>query len=258
MGRNSRAGRRTPRQAAADRRSAEVAGRLGRMLKDARRTAGMRQVDAASIAGLAQTTWSRLETGADGRFTLATWSRAAMAVGSDMDAYLKRTSAASQPRDAVHLRHQELVIRTALGGGWRALPEQQLDADARTSRAADVLLRRGREYALIEVWDWLSDVGGALRDFDRRLSALERYAIARMTDDAPPTTGGCWVMRATVRNRQLVAEHRHLFSSRFPGLSSGWLDALTEGGVMPEQSAILWASAGGERLFPARLARARR
>ena len=50
-----------------------------------------------------------------------------------------------------------------------------------------------------EVWDWFDDVGGPVRDFGRRMEAVDRYAVAHMrTPDAPlPRTGGCFVVRAT-------------------------------------------------------------
>ncbi|HKY88707.1 MAG TPA: hypothetical protein VJ141_01920 [Candidatus Limnocylindrales bacterium] len=223
------------------------------MLKDARAVRRLTQKGAAMLAGLAASTWSGLEVGGDGRVTMATWNRAAAAVGTRLDAYLTRTSAASQPRDAVHLRHQELVIRTALAGGWRSLPEEPIDREARASRAADVILQRHREYAIVEIWDWFEDVGAAHREFDRRLDALERFAIARMTGETLPRTGGCWVVRATLRNRRLVREHRHLFRARFPGSGHAWLEALTTARGMPAQRAMLWVSVLGDRLYPARL-----
>lgn len=184
-----------------------------------------------------------------------------MALGTDLRGYLERTSSAGQPRDAVHLRHQELIIRTAAAGGWQALPEAALDRDARTSRAMDVLLQRAGEYALTEIWDWFDDVGAALRDWDRRLDALERYALARLVPGSgdrlhpldSPRTGGCWVVRATIRNRGLVGEHRHVFRSRFPGSAHAWLVALSSSRPMPDKPALLWVSVDGTRLFPARL-----
>lgn len=231
------------------------------MLKDARVRRRLTQAAASEIAGLSPSTWSWLEVGRDGRGTLATWNRAARAVGSSLHAYLPEASAADQPRDAVHLRNQELIMRTAAAGGWRALPEAQIDREARTSRAADVLLERRsadavvREYALVEIWDWFDDVGGAQRNWDRRLDALERYAIARMVGDQPlPLVGGCWVVRATQRNRSLVKEHRHFFRARFPGSAGAWLTALTtRGASMPQTSALLWVAVKGDRLYPARL-----
>jgi len=258
MGRRRRSQRRTPLQAAADRRSGETAKRLGGMLKDARSSRRLTQQQASDRAGISRSAWSGLEVSGDGRITLETWNRAATAVASSFEAYLKRATAAREPRDAVHLRHQELVIRTAAPGGWRALPEAAIDRDARTTRAADVLLHRGgptAEYVIVEVWDWFDDVGGALREFDRRLAALERYAIARMLGGQPlPRTTGCWVVRATRRNRGLVADHRHIFKARFPGSGSQWLAALARPTApTPQQPALLWITVGGERLLPSRL-----
>lgn len=180
-----------------------------------------------------------------------------MAVNSTFEAYLKETTAADQPRDAVHLRHQELLIRTAVPGGWRALPEEQIDREARTSRWGDVLLHRRLgtvdEYSLFEIFDWFDDVGAHTRDWLRRLDALERYAIARMRDDNLPQTGGCWIVRATVRNRRLIAEHRAFFESRFGGSGHDWLLALSSPLPRPSQPALLWVSVDGKRLFPSRL-----
>lgn len=247
-------------QVAADEATQALMRKLGLMLKDGRRRSRARQLDASAKAGISRSEWSGLELGRKSA-TLATWNRAAFAVGGSLEAYLKQASAADRPRDAVHLRHQELVIRTALGGGWQALPEEPIDREARTSRAADVLLNRrskadGRtEYALCEVWDWLDDVGAAVRDMTRRLEAVDRYAVARMRGDEPlPRVGGFWLVRATQRNRALIAEHRHFFRARFPGSSRAWLAAVTgPQAPLPAQPALLWVAVNGERLFPARL-----
>lgn len=260
MAHRKRTGRRTPMQVAADEASQALMRKLGLMLRDGRRRSRARQLDASAKAGISRSEWSGLELGRKSA-TLATWNRAAFAMGGSLEAYIKQASAADRPRDAVHLRHQELVIRAALGGGWQALPEELIDREARTSRAVDVLLRRtgardGRsEYALCEVWDWLDDVGAAVRDMTRRLEAADRYAVARMRGDEPlPRVGGFWLVRATQRNRALIAEHRHFFRARFPGSGRAWLAALTNAAVpMPAEPALLWVDVGGTRLFAARL-----
>jgi hypothetical protein len=137
-------------------------------------------------------------------------------------------------------------------------PEEFIDREARTSRAADVLLYRRRpgqpaEYALWSVTDWIDDVGAIVRDFVRRVDAVERYAIAH-ADEHMPRAGGCWVVRATQRNRRLIGEHRHFFSARFPGSGRAWLASLTIAEApLPREPALIWVSVNGERLFPARL-----
>jgi hypothetical protein len=219
------------------------------------------QAKAAAAAGISRGEWSGLELGKRDA-TLWIVNRAAHAVGGKLRAYVEETSAATLPKDAVHLRNQELVLRTAAPGAWRGQPEATIDRDAGRSRHADVLLeRRGTagpgatEYALFEVIDWFEDVGAPTRDWARRLDAVEKRAIARMVgEEFVPRISGCWLVRATRRNRQLVSEHRHFFRARFPGSGRAWLAALTDTATaMPAQPALLWVDVGGTRIFAARL-----
>ncbi len=281
--------RRTSLQVSADRRAAGLAATLGRAIGEARREHGLRQFDVAARAAIAQSTQSEMECGHGADVSLLVWVRAAYACGTDLRAYLERTSASAQPRDAVHLRHQELVARLASAGSWRPMPEAQLDIDPTRSRSADLLLMRPDDVALFEIWDSFEDVGAAFRSWDRRLGRLrEREAgrprsnEARMlpADVRPNGAGvrpieprerpdgsklhpdepgqvhvaGCWVVRATRRNRQLVREHATLFAARFPGSGHRWLAALAHPEVsMPRRAGLLWATVAGDRLFPARL-----
>jgi transcriptional regulator with XRE-family HTH domain len=241
----------------ADRHAAELARKLGKALRDGRTRAGLTQAQAAARAGFSQGAWSRLETNSDPRYTLATWDRAAFAVGTSLHAYLADISAAGLPRDAAHLKGQELVLKTAAFGGWHGLPEERLDPEARTSRFGDVVLQRPKlrpkEVALVEIIDWFDDVGAPMRDWPRRLEALEKRSIGRMSSNEDlPTISGCWLVRATKRNRELIAEHSNLFHSRFPGSGPAWLAALTQPHTtMPADAGLLWISVNGERLYPA-------
>ncbi|MEO8625925.1 MAG: hypothetical protein ABI452_04420 [Candidatus Limnocylindrales bacterium] len=254
--------RRTPLQASADRAAEATAGKLASMLKDGRVRYKYKQSDAADRAGMSRGRWADLETGRGGDAPIATWSRAAFAVGGTLDAWIKQTSATTPPKDAVHLRNQELVLRLSISGAWTALAEEFLDREARTSRAADVLLTRRspnntaqREYALWDVTDWIEDAGAVVRDFTRRLDGTDRYAVARMQPNEPvPHTAGCWLVRATRRNRELVAQHRHFFRGRFPGSGRAWLAALTTPTApLPKQPALLWVSVTGTRITASRL-----
>lgn len=239
--------RRTHRQVKADHRADVLAAFLGRSLKDRRLGLEMTQAAASGVAGVSQSCWSLLEGGHAAKVSLRVWERAGDAVGADLRAYLERASAASQPRDVVHLRHQELVARIAADGGWDVDPEWHAGA----AGVADLVLRRTSEAALVEAWNWFADVGDAFRSWDRK---LERLASA-----GDRTTSGFWVVRATRRNRDLVATHRTIFGSRFPGSADGWLAALTtRSKPMPRQPAILWASVRGDRVFASRGVSARR
>jgi len=189
----------------------------------------MTQAQVAEAAGLAPSTASEAERGKGVGFTVRTWARLAMAVGVDLRAYLERASSAGQPRDIVHLRNQELLVRVAAAGGWSARPEEAIDDPAHGTRSVDVLLtRRGEfelEMALLEVFDWFDDVGAAARSWDRRLARVEARASLRLPP--PPMVGdgerlprvsGCWIVRATLRNRELIAAHAGIFRARFPWL----------------------------------------
>lgn len=249
--------RRSRLQAAADLSTIALNQRLGRALRNARQTQDLTQMQAATIAGISRTEWSGLELGQRDA-TLWIVNRAAAAVGSGLRAYLEGTSAADRPRDAVQLKAQELVIATARAGGWHGLPEQQIDGEARTSRFADVILQRPRhqptEVALIEIIDWFDDVGAPMRDWPRRLEAVERQAIGRMVgDQSVPRVSGCWILRATHRNRELIGAHANLFRNRFPGSGRAWLAAFGTAGVaMPKDAALLWVSVDGSRMFAVR------
>ena len=242
------AARRTRLQIAADRAAADLATRLGRTVRGGRGDLALDQDEVAGRAGVSQSTVSLTETGGGAGTPLRTWMRLAFAVDSELRAYLERLPGAERPRDAVHLRHQELVTRVATTGGWRVRAEAMLDAGSERSRAADLLLERGGEIAIFEIWDWFDDVGAAFRSWDRKLARV---------DELTGTEGGvagCWVVRSTRRNRALVADHRTLFRVRFPGSAQAWLDALASPErAAPESPGLVWVSVGGDRLYGARL-----
>jgi transcriptional regulator with XRE-family HTH domain len=233
--------RRTQRQARADQRAEHLATFLGRALRNARRGQRSTQLAVAQLAGLSQSCWSELERGRGANVSLKVWTRASDAVGADLRGYLEGASAADAPRDSVHLKHQELVARFAADGGWRPRPELDLGG----AGVADIVLARPSEWALVEVWDWFADVGDAFRSWDRKIERVGATTDARVS--------GCWVIRATRRNRELVSGHRSLFAARFPGSSRAWLASFREAPEpMPAEAALVWVSVRGDRLFASR------
>jgi hypothetical protein len=142
-----------------------------------------------------------------------------------------------------------------------------LDDPARGLRSADLVLERQPgtrppELALVEVYDWLEDVGAAFRGWDRKLARLDRSAVAGLSgqdDDADPilpVVSGVWILRATRRNRELVGDLGTLFAARFTASGRAWLQALDDpGALMPRGAALLWISVRGDRLWPWRLRR---
>jgi hypothetical protein len=57
------------------------------------------------------------------------------------------------------------------------------------------------------------------------------------------------VVRATARNRQLVARYPEVFASRFPGSSIGWVRALATGTEPPAEPGLVWCDANATRLY---------
>lgn len=222
--------------------------RSGQALREARRRQGLTQAAAAERAGCSQPYWSRLERGAAPAASVETLAAAAYALGTEVAAFIEAVSGADLPRDIEHIRRQDLVVRVAQPGGWRAIPELGVDPGASRSRAIDVFLERptSRECAVVEVVDLIDDVGAIFRGLTDKVAAVGRarpgWAIR-----------GLIVVRATRRNRGLIAELRATFGTRFQASSRDWLEALRNiDHRMPDADGLVWSSVRGDRLFARR------
>lgn len=79
-----------------------------------------------------------------------------------------------------------------------------------------------------------------------------------MSDEELPRVSGIWIVRATRRNRQLVADHIRFFRALLPGSAHAWLAALAHPDQpMPMDAAPVWVTVKGDRLFPLRWGSAR-
>jgi hypothetical protein len=182
--------------------------------------------------------------------SLETLSACAAAVGTQLAAFIEARPGADLPRDIEHLRRQELVISIATHGGWKARPEHAIDPDARRSRSIDVRLERagGSEHVVVEIVDLMADGGDAMRGLADKVSAIQRS----VGDGG--RVAGLLVLRATARNRSIVASLKGVFSTRFPGSSAGWIAALQDPArPMPSSDGFIWSASNGSRLFAARL-----
>src|SRR3954454_7437794 len=251
MERDRPPGRRAARQEIVGRsRAGEVALRLGRGLRDARLAAGLTQRMVAARAGVSQAEIARLEAGRGANARIETWAACAAGVGTQLVAFLEQAPGASLPRDLEHLRRQDLVIRTAVAGGWVAHPEAALAHDGPRPRSIDVLLTRParREAAVIEIWDLILDGGDAMRGLEAKVIETRRRMGAEWH------VGGLLVVRGTQRNRQLIGGLAALFAARYPASSHGWLRALRESNTsLPAGSAMAWTDVRGGRLMESRL-----
>jgi hypothetical protein len=60
---------------------------------------------------------------------------------------------------------------------------------------------------------------------------------------------GAWVVRATRRNRELVARYPSAFGAKFPGSSTGWVRAITSGAEPPPEPGLVWCDIAATRVF---------
>lgn len=216
----------------------------------------MTQAQAADRAGVSQGFWSRLEHGRGMVASLETLTAAAAAVHTELAAFLQAQPGADLPRDIEHLRRQELVIRLAAPGGWRARAERPVDPEASRSRSIDVYLARDgeREVAVVEVVDLVADVGAVFRGLEDKVASVRRELAARQTGGPPSLVAGLLIIRGTRRNRTLIVSLSRMFASRFPTPGSQWLRALSNSEIeMPAADGFVWSSGRGDRLFAARL-----
>lgn len=230
------------------RRGDEVAARLGRGVRESRQAGRMTQMQVAEASGVSQSWISKMERGEGRTASIETWCAVADSLGMRLAAFLEATPGAERPRDYEHLLRQQLVIRTSAAGSWSASAEQLIGDGASHWRYVDVLLQRREraEIAVVEIWDWLDDVGEGLRGLANK---VERVRLA----NSGSTVSGLLVVRATTRNRQLVQRLHALFTATLPGSSSAWLQALTDPKApMPAAAGLLWTDVAGTRLFAMR------
>lgn len=205
--------------------------------------------------GIHRSSVSRIETGHGGSFSVDTWQLISLAEGRRLEVRLSADPQA-EPADAGHLAIQELVLRVGRAAGFARTFELPT-RPAHPARSADVGLRddRRRLLVLVECWNTIGDVGAGARSSERKRAEAEALAIAigPPGEDGtiqPYRVRGCWVVRATARNRALVARYPEVFAVRFSGSSAAWVRALTTGAEPPREPGLLWCDVAASRLFP--------
>ncbi len=118
-------------------------------------------------------------------------------------------------------------------------------------RSIDVALADDgrRRLVVVECWNSIGDMGGAIRTSNRtQAEATDLTTLRwRLGDHA---TGLMWVVRATARNRALVARYPEVFAARFPGSSVAWVRVITHGEAPPPAPGLVWSSLDGTRIWP--------
>ena len=235
--------------AEAARRNREALARLGAEARASRHRRRMTLAQLAARVAIHPTTVGRAERGHGGHLSMDTWQRIGLALDRPLIVSLARGTE-DEPADAGHLPIQELVLRLARATGRTRtfeLPTRPSDPTA----SVDVGLGDGRHRTLIlvECWNSLGDIGSAARSTSRKVAEADQLAAARGGDGRAYRVVSVWVVRATRRNRALVARYPEVFAVRFPGSSVGWARALTLGDAPPDAPGLVWCDVGATRLF---------
>ncbi len=230
----------------AERRTAESRVRIAEQVRTARRRRGWTQAALADRAGLGRQVIGRIELG-QSRLDLDALFRIGVALGRHLDVTFAR-DLLDGPIDAGHLAMQELILRLGRAAGYRTGMEVPT-RPAEPARSVDVALTSVTDHVVVicECWNTLGDIGAALRSTDRKRAEMSAAAAGRWGPDA--RAASVWVVRATARNRALLARYPEVFQSRFPASSRAWVAALTGAGQVPEEPGLIWTDVGATRLL---------
>jgi transcriptional regulator with XRE-family HTH domain len=214
-----------------------------------RRSRGLSEVQLGALVGLDRSRISQIERGLGAGASLAVW----VAVGRALERTLRlemARDAREAPADAGHLAVQELLLRLARPTGRTRFVELAT-RPSNPARSSDVVSRddRARVIILQEAWNSIGDIGAGLRSSARKAAEAEAAAVLAGGDDGPFRIASCWVVRATTRNRTLIARYPEVFSAAFPGSSSAWVRALTTAEAPPTEPGLVWCDVAGTRLF---------
>lgn len=248
--------RRTKARIAGEAMAAEAARAAGAAVRASRKRRHLAQEVLARNVGVSRSRLADIETGDGAGLPLDTWFALGEALGRPFKAEFVRDRL-EQPADAGHLDIQELVLGLGRHVGYDRIFELATrPADPTRSSDAALLDRRQRRLILNECWNTFGNIGESARSSDRKMAEAAQLAIAMAGDGPPYQLGLCWIVRDTARNRELIARYRHIFEARFPGSSTAWVRALTEGGPIPAQPGMVWCDLRATRLFAWRRQRA--
>lgn len=220
----------------------------GEKVRAARKRRGWTQVELARHVGVSPSMISAIERGEGGTLSLELWQQVALALDVPLRLEIGR-DALEEPADAGHLRVQELVLRLGRATGRRRTFELAAKPDdPRHSTDVGLIDDSLRILLLVECVNTLGNINASIRSSDRKRAEAEALAISIGNGD-PFEVRTCWVVRATRRNRQLLATYPELFMTRFPGSSRGWTDALTNGISPPTEPGLVWCDINAMHLF---------
>lgn len=193
----------------------------------------MTQEALAARVAISRPRLSDIEAGDGAGVPLETWFAVAKALGLYLRFEFGRDPQ-QELRDAGHLDIQELVVRVAAAGGWRAEWESRS-----RFRSIDVRLSQAERVVVVECWNTFGDLGEAIRSSDYKIRDIGEAGLL-------------WVVRDTRANREMLGRYGGLLDSRFRGSSVAWLHCLRLGGQMPKEAGLVWCDVRSTRLYARR------
>jgi hypothetical protein len=176
------------------------------------------------------------------------WQQVALVLELPLDVTLGR-DAHEEPADAGHLGLQELILRLGRSTGRRRTFELATKpADPIRSTDVGLIDDTQRRLILIECVNSFGNVNAAIRSADRKRAEADGLAIA-IGNAEQYAVHQVWVVRATRRNRHLLASYPEIFATRFPASSRGWVEALTLAKTPPAGAGLVWCDVAATRLF---------
>jgi transcriptional regulator with XRE-family HTH domain len=232
----------------ADRLTDETLSRIGRATRLARKRRRLTQAELGGRLGISQSEVSRLELGRGDGAPIRIWLAIAVELGLRPTFDLGR-DVREEPVDAGHLAIQELLLRLARATGATGIFELPI-RPSDPSHSIDVFVRDDARRRLIveEAWNTLGDIGAGARSFARKLAAAHEVAAA-IGGERPYDVRGVWVIRATRRNRTIVARYPEVFAGHFRGSSRAWAAALQTGATPPAEPGLVWCDIAATRIF---------
>ena len=235
-----------------------IAAMLGRETRSARRRRHLTQAALGARVGLRQGRISDIERGRGDTLPLGTWVLLGLAVGRPVAVSLSRDlDPGDGLLDAGHLEIQEyLLARLALGSASRRVELPTRPADP--SRSIDVCLRddHRRLIVVLEAWNRIGDLGAAIRSTNRKLAEAAGLANALEGETGLEyRVAGCWILRATAANRNLVRAYPSVIQSALQGSSVGWVQALVSGSLPPAKPGVVWFDPARRKIVPIRFGR---
>jgi len=222
-----------------------LAATLGERFRHARSTAGIRQADVASRAGVSRAMVTRMELGRGGPIGLDSWAAVAAVLGVDIVGEFHEP--AGSWRGQVELRCHRLVAGVARDGGWAGTTEiVRASPDRAPSSVETILVRTFRkEAAVVHAWHPVPNVGAALADLEARSEQLRQSFGSDWTVSAlvlcPSTTAG----------RRRVTELEHRLANQLPATGGEWTAALRHKRSPMPAAGLLWTDRWAERFRPA-------